>query len=129
MTIDTIGSATAARPVDRSAAHTAASDTAAAQGARAPAIAVDTVNAVKGAAAVPTLDQVSQAVSKLNKSPQAQAQGLEFSIDQDSKRTIVKVVDTNTKEVLRQIPSPEALEIAKSLEAKSGTGLLLKQTA
>ncbi len=125
MTIDTIGSATAARPVERTAA-----DPAALPGAsRAPAIAVDTVNAVKGAAPVPTLEQVSQAVAKLNKSPQAQAQGLEFSIDKDSKRTVVKLVDQNTKEVLRQIPSQEALDIAKSLEASENKGLLIKQTA
>jgi flagellar protein FlaG len=125
MTIDTLGSATAARPVER---HPA--DPAVLPGAsRAPAIAVDTANAVKGAAPVPTLDQVSQAVSKLNKSPQAQSQGLEFSIDNDSKRTIVKVVDQTTKEVLRQIPSPEALEIAKSLESGENKGFLIKQTA
>jgi flagellar protein FlaG len=125
MTIDTLGAATAARPVER---HVA--DPAALPGAnRAPAIATDTVDAVKGAAAVPTLEQVSEAVTKLNKSPQAQSQGLEFSIDNDSKRTIVKVVDQNTKEVLRQIPSPEALEIAKSLEAGENKGFLIKQTA
>jgi len=125
MTIDTLGSATAARPVERQLTDTAALPAA----GRAPAIAVDTVNAVKGAAPVPTLEQVSQAVSKLNKSPQAQSQGLEFSIDNDSKRTIVKVVDQTTKEVLRQIPSPEALEIAKSLEAGENKGFLIKQTA
>jgi flagellar protein FlaG len=125
MTIDTLGSATAARPVERHLTDTAALPAA----GRAPAIAVDTVDAVKGAAPVPTLEQVSQAVSKLNKSPQAQSQGLEFSIDNDSKRTIVKVVDQTTKEVLRQIPSPEALEIAKSLEAGENKGFLIKQTA
>jgi flagellar protein FlaG len=125
MTIDTLGSATAARPVERHPTETAALPAA----GRPPAIAVDTVDAVKGAAPVPTLEQVSQAVSKLNKSPQAQSQGLEFSIDNDSKRTIVKVVDQTTKEVLRQIPSPEALEIAKSLEAGENKGFLIKQTA
>jgi len=130
MTIDTLGatgSATAPRPVER---NPAGADTVALSGAgRAPATAVDTVDAVKGAAAAPTLDQVEQAVSKLNKSPQAQSQGLEFSIDSDTKRTVVKVVDQSTKEVLRQIPSPEALEIAKSLEASENKGLLIKQTA
>jgi flagellar protein FlaG len=69
-------------------------------------------------------------VSQLNKSAQAKSQGLEFSIDNDTKRTVVKVVDQSTKEVLRQIPTPEALEIAKALESKSSnTGLLIQQTA
>lgn len=127
MTIDTLGAATAARPVERSVAS---AEPAALQGAgRAPATAVETVNAVKGAGAPPTLEQVEQAVSKLNKSAQAQSQGLEFSIDSDTKRTVVKVVDQSTKEVLRQIPSPEALAIAKSLDASENKGLLIKQTA
>jgi len=79
---------------------------------------------------VPTLDQVHHAVSQLNKSAQAKSQGLEFSVDSDTKRTVVKVIDQTTKEVLRQIPSPEALEIAKSLESKSSnSGLLIQQTA
>jgi flagellar protein FlaG len=127
MTIDTIGTATPARTAERAPVS---SDAAAAQGAaRAPATAVETANAVKASAAVPTLDQVNEAVSQLNKSAQAKSQGLEFSVDSDTKRTVVKVIDQSTKEVLRQIPSPEALEIAKSLESTSGTGLLISQTA
>jgi flagellar protein FlaG len=127
MTIDTIGSATTARPADRAPVST---DAAAAQGAaRAPATAVETAAAVKAPSATPSLEQVNEAVSQLNKSIQAKSQGLEFSVDSDSKRTVVKVVDQTTKEVLRQIPTPEALEIAKSLESKSGTGLLIQQTA
>lgn len=127
MTIDTIGNSTTARTVDRPAA----SDTAApASAAKAPAAAVETAAAVTASANVPTLDQVKNAVSQLNKSSQAKSQGLEFSVDNDTKRTVVKVVDSGTGEVLRQIPSPEALEIAKSLESKSSSaGLLIQQTA
>ena len=127
MTIDTIGSATPARQPDRAAS----SDAAAALGApRAPATAVDTAKAVKGPANVPTSEQLKEAVSQLNKASQDKSQGLEFSIDDDSKRTVVKVIDQTTKEVLRQIPTPEALEIAKALESKSSTaGMLIQQTA
>lgn len=128
MTIDSLGSATSARAADRSPLSSDASTTPGI--ARAPATAVETANAVKGSAAVPSLDQVNQAVSQLNKSAQAQSQGLEFSVDNDTKRTVVKVIDQSTKEVLRQIPTPEALELAKALESKSGsTGLLIQQTA
>jgi len=127
MTIDTIGTATSARTADRPAVS---SDASASGVARAPATAVETANAVKGSAAVPTLDQVNEAVSQMNKSAQAMSQGLEFSVDSDTKRTVVKVVDQSTKEVLRQIPTPEALEIAKALESKSSNaGLLIQQTA
>jgi flagellar protein FlaG len=127
MTIDTLGSATSARPADRAPVST---DAAVAQGAaRTPATAVETAAAVKAPSAAPSLEQVNEAVSQLNKSSQAKSQGLEFSVDSDSKRTVVKVIDQTTKEVLRQIPTPEALEIAKSLESKPSTGLLIQQTA
>jgi flagellar protein FlaG len=125
MTIDSIGSAATARTAERP--NVGAETAALQQAGRAPATALETAAAVKGPAPTPTLDQVTQAVSQLNKSSQAKSQGLEFSIDQDSKRTVVKVIDQTTKEVLRQIPSPEALEIAKSLD--STKGLLIKQTA
>ena len=128
MTIDTIGSATPARPADRAAIG---GDAPTAPGApRAPATAVETAAAVKGPSGVPTSEQLKEAVAQLNKASQDKSQGLEFSIDNDSKRTVVKVIDQTTKEVLRQIPTPEALEIAKALESKSATaGLLIQQTA
>ena len=128
MTIDTIGSATSARQADRAPV---ASDAAASLGApRAPATPVETAGAVKGPANVPSAEQLKEAVSQLNKASQDKSQGLEFSIDNDSKRTVVKVIDQTTKEVLRQIPTQEALEIAKALESKSSTaGLLIQQTA
>ena len=124
MTIDSIGSISVGRPAERQLAGTDAAQVAGAT--RAPATAVETANAVKGP---PSLDQVNRAVSELNQSPQAKSQGLEFSIDTDSKRTVVKVIDQSTKEVLRQIPTPEALEIAKAMEAKSTKGVLIQQTA
>jgi len=77
----------------------------------------------------PSPAQVNAAVSRLNQAAQANSQGLEFSVDSDSKRTVVKVVDQSTKEVLRQIPTQEALELAKALEAATRTGLLIQQTA
>jgi flagellar protein FlaG len=94
---------------------------------RAPAAAVETSAAVEQAAKAPSPEQLKEAVSNINKSLQTLSQDLEFSIDEGSNRTIVRVVDQKTKEVIRQIPSPEALEIAKALDTVSG--LLIKQTA
>jgi flagellar protein FlaG len=107
---------------DRSAAEPAAVAL-----ARAPASAVDTAAAVEKAAPVPTQAQVKEAVANINKSLQTLSQDLVFSVDQDTHRTIVKVIDQKTKEVLRQIPTPEAMEIAKALDTVRG--LLIKQTA
>lgn len=67
--------------------------------------------------------RVEQAVKTIN----ASLQGVEFAIDSDSHRTVVKVVDQETKQVLRQMPTQEALEIAKSLDRMQG--LLIKQEA
>lgn len=126
MSIDSIASSGSTRPSDRSVVG--ADSSVARSAARTPASDVDTRSAVGSAAALPTDDQLTKAVADLNKAAQDNAQGLEFSIDKDSKRTVVKVIDQTTKEVLRQIPTPEALEIAKSLD-KVQQGFLIKQTA
>lgn len=93
----------------------------------AQAISVDTQNAVKKTDEAPTIEQVNQAVQNINKSLQSLHQDLEFTVDSDSKRTVVRVVDQKTKEVIRQIPSQETLEIAKALDTVKG--LLIKQEA
>jgi flagellar protein FlaG len=48
---------------------------------------------------------------------------LRFRIDAESKEVVVSVVDAETGDVLRQIPSEEALAIAKSL-AETGSGIV-----
>jgi flagellar protein FlaG len=68
----------------------------------------------------PSAQELSSAVDEINKKLQASSQNIEFSIDTDSKRTIVKIVDQSTKEVLRQIPTTVALEIAKSIDKMRG---------
>ncbi|HAT30290.1 MAG TPA: flagellar biosynthesis protein FlaG [Janthinobacterium sp.] len=124
MSIDSLGSTVAAKAPERGAGDI----NVAATPGPAPASPVDTSTAVKPAVPVPTLAQVKQAVSDLNKSSQANARNIEFSVDKDSQRTVIKVVDQKTGEVLRQMPTHEALEIAKSLD-DTAKGLLIKQTA
>jgi flagellar protein FlaG len=79
------------------------------------------------AAAEPDPAEVTKAVSEINKAMQVLSRNIEFSIDADSQRTIVKVIDQETKEVIRQMPSVEALEIGKALQKVQG--LLIRQTA
>lgn len=78
-------------------------------------------------AAEPTREQVVDAVDKIKQSLPASAQSLEFSIDETSKQTVVKIVDLDTREIVRQMPSKEALEIAKALDKAIGN--LIKETA
>lgn len=93
-----------------------------------PAKAVKPAEAGNGAeAAQPSREQLSDAVRKINEGMAASSQSLEFAIDDDSKEIVVKIIDQGTREVVRQIPSVEALEIAKSIDKMRG--LLISQTA
>ncbi|MEQ1599861.1 MAG: flagellar protein FlaG [Methylotenera sp.] len=67
------------------------------------------------------------AVKKLNDYVAPALQTVEFSLDHDSKRMIVKVVDTATHKVLRQIPNEEVIAMSKTLDKLQG--LVIRQTA
>lgn len=72
--------------------------------------------------------EVRAAADKINKTLRTLlSSNLEFSVDQDSGQTIVRIVDVETKDVIRQIPNEEALAIAKSLGQVQG--LLIRQKA
>jgi len=95
--------------------------------AAAPIESANPVASVNPASQLANKEQLSKAVESINKTIQAVGQNIEFSVDDDSKQVIVKVIDQQTKQVLRQIPNEEVLEIAKSLDKLQG--LLIKQTA
>ena len=73
------------------------------------------------------LEQVQQAMEDVRNAIAPVAQDLLFSIDEDTGKTIVKVVDASTDEVIRQIPSEEIISIAKALDKLQG--LLVEQKA
>jgi flagellar protein FlaG len=76
----------------------------------------------------PSLEQVKKAVDSVKQMVTAtSANSLEFSVDEQSGKTVVRVTDAQTGEVIRQIPSKEMLEIARSLNNLQG--MLLKQKA
>lgn len=74
-----------------------------------------------------SVQQVESAVSKISDFVQNFQRDLQFSVDKDSDRLVVKVVDSETQEVIRQIPSEEALRIAKRLD--SSESLILREQA
>jgi len=67
---------------------------------------------------------LADAVSELNDYVQTIQRDLEFSIDHDSGRTIIKVIDSKNNEVIRQIPSEEALSLARRLDQLGGGSIL-----
>ena len=68
----------------------------------------------------PTAAAVTDAVKQINRVVREAGQSIEFSVDDDSGRTVVKVVDTETNKVLRQLPSEAAMAIAKGLDSVKG---------
>jgi flagellar protein FlaG len=103
---------------------------AAPQGASAPAARVP-------AAAVPEpmpqqqpadQKQLQRAMESMKQLIEAKApNSLSFSVDDSTGKTVVKVSDAQTGEMIRQIPSEELLEIARSLDKLQG--MLLRQEA
>jgi flagellar protein FlaG len=79
------------------------------------------------AAATPSSEELKKAIDAINRRLDESSRNLQFSLDHDSGKMIVRVVDTATNEVIRQIPSEVALAISQSLEKLQG--LLLKQRA
>jgi len=78
--------------------------------------------------AQPSGAQLLSAVDKLNQAMRQSNTGLEFSIDSESKKTLIKVVDSKTGETIKQIPSKEVIAISQALD-RFQQGLLLKQKA
>lgn len=78
-----------------------------------------------------TTESTQQSIQEATKRLQDFVSGvrgdIQFSLDQDSGKTVVKVIDSGTREVIRQFPSEEALELAKALDRFQG--LLVKQQA
>lgn len=73
------------------------------------------------------LEELRAAVEKIQEFVSSTASDIKFSIDEDSGRTVVKVVDRETQEIIRQIPSQEMLDLAQALDKLQG--LLIRQKA
>jgi len=73
-------------------------------------------------------EELDTAVTKLNDFMQNSPQrNLSFRVDEESKAMVVVVTDATTNEVIRQMPSKEALAVARQIE--SMLGLILNDKA
>ena len=68
---------------------------------------------------VPSKTELKNSVDAINRFLQDNSE-VRFSIDEDSGISVVKVIDTETKKVLRQFPSAQSLEIGKNLSSLKG---------
>ncbi len=73
--------------------------------------------------------EIEQAIQEINDYMQLVRRNLEFSVDKDTQRVVVKVIDAESGEVVRQIPPAAVLELAKYLRERENKGLLLVQRA
>jgi flagellar protein FlaG len=74
-------------------------------------------------------DEARRAIADANRRLAQKASELTFEFDDSAARVVVKLVDKRTGEVLRQIPSEEALAIARALQDEAGVGALLRADA
>jgi len=81
------------------------------------------------AAEQPTPAELRKAIEQSNQRLAEKGSELSFQLDDELGEVVVRLIDVKTKEVLRQIPSPEALAIAKALAARQERGALLRTDA
>lgn len=87
-----------------------------------PQAAVKPVDVQQSSAALRSMvDEVNRKLSQSNKK-------LEFSVDESTKQRVVRLVDMDTGDLIRQFPSEEMLSISQAID-KIQQGLLLKQQA
>ncbi|MEM9103483.1 MAG: flagellar protein FlaG [Pseudomonadota bacterium] len=65
------------------------------------------------------VEKIQESVQQLNDSARQLNRDLEFSVDNDSGRTIITVKDRRTEEIIRQIPSEDVLKIANRVKELS----------
>lgn len=96
------------------------------------------------APAAPTAAQLQSAVQNTNQAMQDAGKSLAFSVDEATRETVVKLVDTQTDKVIGQFPSKQMLAISQAIglmqeqlqqasiskaSVQTAPGLLIKQTA
>lgn len=64
-------------------------------------------------------EQIGEAVENLNQYAQSVQRQLEFTVDEESGKTIIKVIDAETGETIRDIPPEEVLNMQKKLKETS----------
>ncbi|MFO6421839.1 flagellar protein FlaG [Motilimonas sp. KMU-193] len=79
-------------------------------------------------------ESVEEAVSLVQRFLDGNKRGVNFSIDDSTDKTVIKVTDTQTKELVRQLPSEEMLRIAEKIkeleqELTNKVGILIDSKA
>lgn len=63
---------------------------------------------------------LDRTLEQINESMRAWATGMRFDVDEDAQRVVVSIVDSQTGEVLRTVPSDAVLRVAKMIVQLQG---------
>ena len=63
-------------------------------------------------------------LKKVNDYVQSVQRDLQFSVDKESERTVIKVIDSDSGDIIRQIPEDIFLELARRLKQDGEVNLL-----
>jgi len=78
-------------------------------------------------APTPTKAQVEQAAARVKDVLRGTTSRLEIEIDPDLHKAVIKIINGESGEIIRQIPSQELLDLAKHLD--SSKGILIRERA
>ncbi|ABA58824.1 Flagellar protein FlaG protein [Nitrosococcus oceani ATCC 19707] len=67
--------------------------------------------------------QLVEAVQNINDFMQAVRRELQFSIDEATGRTVIKVIDRENGEMIRQVPSEEVMALAQRIAEEGREGI------
>jgi|Deesub1362B_J571_1020462.scaffolds.fasta_scaffold02236_6 flagellar protein FlaG len=65
-------------------------------------------------------EEIEKRTEQLNQVMEIFNYNIRFSVDREAKRLVVKIVDPQTEEVIRQIPPEEMLQIMKRIDQMLG---------
>lgn len=71
----------------------------------------------------PPQSSLEKALESINNSLKAWSTGMRFEMDEEAQRLVVSIVDSETGDVLRTIPSEAVLRVAKMIAQLQGSGV------
>ena len=73
-------------------------------------------------------EELQNVVKRLNENVQMVNRDLQFSVDEQSGRSVIRVVNAETQELVRQIPSEEILRISQYIKEQTAdvSGLIFQ---
>lgn len=86
------------------------------------------VKAAKVAEPKPSVQEIRDATETLSEYIEVASRSLNISVDRDLREPVVTVLDAETEEIVRQIPSEELIAIAKFLKGQEAARASAEET-